>query len=56
MEAKITSHPPLSLRNVQTAEQVTNQNMDFFFHADISFLSYVSISYIPLTGKALLST
>ena len=30
MEAKITSHAPLSLRNVQTAEQITNQNMDFF--------------------------
>ena len=30
VEAKITSHAPLSLRNVQTAEQTTNQNMDFF--------------------------
>ena len=30
MEAKITSHAPLSLRHVQTAEQITNQNMDFF--------------------------
>lgn len=39
MEAKITSHPLPSPRNVQTAEQITNQNMEFFSWQTSPFLS-----------------